>query len=150
MLKIKLDLTAALVAQRPLVRHEKAAYLFCATNRSVPYPLGRSRIVYIGSTNYVTGRVPASAAERAKRILGKHGIRGFSVFIVTCPPVQKVKPWHKLERALLIRFRERYGRQPMCNVAGKRLTQQGEFSKYFRRDAIDSILETLEGKSFRG
>jgi len=93
----------------------------------VKYPLGRSRIVYIGSTNNVLSRIPVSVGERARSILDTHGIRAFAVFIVSCHPLQKVRSWSKLERALLIRFRERYGKQPLCNTAGKRLTERGEF-----------------------
>jgi len=115
----------------------------------VKYPLGRSRIVYIGSTNNVLSRIPVSVGERARSILDTHGIRAFAVFIVSCHPLQKVRSWSKLERALLIRFRERYGKQPLCNTAGKRLTERGEFSKYFSRPDIDRILDHLEGESFQ-
>lgn len=146
---LKLDKKPALLAHRPLVKNSKAAYLFCSCSKIVKYSLGRSRIVYIGSTSNVVSRIPVSAGERAHSILNTHGISGFAVFVVSCQPVQKGKTWRKLERALLIRFRERYGRQPLCNTAGKKLVEHDEFAKYFSRAEVDCVLDRMEGKSLR-
>ena len=43
----------------------------------------------------------------------------FTVHVVTCTPRQKVKSWHKLERALILTFKDLFGAVPKCNVQGK-------------------------------
>lgn len=62
------------------------------------------------------------------------------VRIVTCGVRQNVQTWAKLERALLLVFREMYGEIPRCNAQTP--TESDEF-RYFKRERIKDILNTL-------
>jgi hypothetical protein len=62
--------------------------------------------------------------------------------VITCRPRQRVKTWVKLERALLLSFKELYGEVPKCNTQGKNIIEIDEFD-YFRRDRLKRILEDL-------
>lgn len=46
--------------------------------------------------------------------------------LLTCAPRQHVKTWHKLERALLLQFKDDYGRVPVCNTQGKNMVWRDE------------------------
>lgn len=83
-------------------------------------------------------------AVRSDEILSLHGVRSFRVAIITYtvrPGVRK--PWHKLERALLLSFRELYGEVPICNRTGMRMKETNEFG-YFSRRQMQRILEDLD------
>lgn len=64
------------------------------------------------------------------------------VRIITCGTRQNVKTWVKLERALLLVFRQKYGDIPKCNTMGTKIRESDEF-RYFTRARIRSILESL-------
>jgi hypothetical protein len=66
----------------------------------------------------------------------------FDVRIVTCGPRRGVKTWHKLERALLLTFREIYKQVPLCNGTGHGLTEKGEF-KIFAKKRLRDVIEDL-------
>lgn len=91
-------------------------------DKKFSYPSGRSRVVYIGTTKSGANRVAQSAAYWAETILRGHGVRHFEARIITCRPRQRVKTWVKLERALLLVFKEIYGDVPKCNTQGKNIT----------------------------
>jgi hypothetical protein len=110
--------------------------------RSLKYKWGRSRIAYIGTTKKGVARIAQSVAARAHDILSIYGVREFMVRIVTCSPKPGAKTWQKLERALLIVFRHKYGELPKCNTQGKNMRQLNEF-KYFTRRRLDRVLEML-------
>lgn len=131
----------AIRATRVLVAAQRVAYVFVAS-RPIQYRLGRSRVVYVGSSNYGLGRVTASVSDRAPAILGRHGVATFHAYVLTSAPRQRVKTWHKLERALLIRFRERFGEPPLCNAQGTAMRVAGEFD-LFSQARIDSIIDDL-------
>lgn len=59
---------------------------------------------------------------------------------MTCRRRQGVKSWVKLERALLVTFREMYGKLPRFN---KKAGGQDDVFDYFTRNRIRTILETL-------
>ena len=64
------------------------------------------------------------------------------VRIVTCASRKGMRTWMKLERALLLAFREKYGAVPMCNGTGKNMRWQDE-ETYFSRKRITAILNAL-------
>jgi hypothetical protein len=120
---------------------KKLVYVI-VTKKALRYPWGRSRVAYIGTTKKGMARFAQSAAAKAQDVLSLHGVREFSVRILTCGRRQSVKTWEKLERGLLIIFRQKYGALPKCNTAGKRMKARNEF-RYFRRDRLEKALEML-------
>ncbi len=131
----------AINVTRVSVRHKKLCYVVTA-NKVVRYPKGRSRIVYIGTTERGIERLANSAAYRAPNILGSAGIVHFDVHVVTCGTRQHVKTWRKLERALLLSFRSAHGAPPLSNVHGVKMRETNEFH-YFSRGRIRHVLEDL-------
>lgn len=120
---------------------DKLVYAILA-DKKVSYPTGRSRVVYLGTTKKGIGRIARSVAARAKDILDIHGVQEFTVRVITCHPRKNVKTWFKLERAMLLVFKDIYGKIPRCNKQGKRMKERDEF-KYFRRKRIERILDEL-------
>lgn len=119
----------------------KLVYVLVADKR-LQYPNGKSRIAYIGTTKKGVARIAQSVASRADAILQLSGVRTFRARVLTCRPRQRVKMWHKLERALLITFREQFGEVPRCNSHGKKMKQAGEFD-LFARARIREVLADL-------
>lgn len=140
-LNIALRRQAAMNVTRVSVRHDKLVYVIVA-DKKFQYPRGRSRVAYIGTTKNGVSRVAQSAAYRSDEILRKRGVQEFHVRIVACRPRQRVKTWRKLERALLIVFRETYGKVPLCNSYGRAMTL-GDELEYFSRARLKRILEDL-------
>ncbi len=62
--------------------------------------------------------------------------------MITCTPRQKVKTWLKLEKALLISFREQFGQVPQCNIHGKGIAETDHFS-IFSVSRLRTIIEDL-------
>jgi hypothetical protein len=108
---ISLKRETALSAKRILVGNQKLVYVLVGP-KPIKYEFGRSRILYIGTTKNGSARVAQSVASRADHILGTHGIKSFEARIVTCRPRRRVKTWEKLERAMLLCFRELFGELP--------------------------------------
>ena len=54
-----------------------------------------------------------------------------------------MKTWRKLERALLLQFREKYGTIPCFNTVGKGFHETNEFA-LFSRARVRQIIENLE------
>jgi len=140
-LKVKLRPGVALRVTRVSLGGERMAYVMLA-NRRIAYRFGQSRIVYIGTTRKGVGRIASSAASKAAQVLTMHGIREFGVRVVTCRPRRNVKTWVKLERALILTFRQVYGDVPVFNTQGKRLLETDEF-RYFHRERLLAIVSTL-------
>ncbi len=131
----------AIQVTRVSIKDKKLVYVILA-NKLQRYPLRRSKIAYIGTTQKGISRIAQSVAARAENVLSLHGVREFTVHVITCSPRPNVKTWEKLERALLIVFRQRYGALPKCNTQGKNMKERDEF-KYFRRDRLEQVLEKL-------
>lgn len=141
-LSIKAHRYEALYVSRVADNADHLVYVFSCDKR-LTYLNGRkSRIAYIGTTASGVWRLTSSAAERASRILGHRGVESFNAFILTCTPRQRVKTWHKLERALLLQFRELHGRVPICNTHGKKMVETDEFD-YFARSRVTDLIEDL-------
>jgi hypothetical protein len=130
-----LRLTAVSVAADHLV------YVFL-TDAKLEYEGGRSRIAYIGTTKNGAHRLASSAASRATKILNARGVWSFDARIITCRPRQRVKTWRILERALLLRFKDRFLEPPLCNVHGKSMREGDEF-EYFSPRRIDRLIDEL-------
>ncbi len=140
-LTISLKQKHAMQVTRVSIGKKKLGYLILV-KKPLRYPWGRSRIAYIGTTKKGMGRIAQSAAARAEGILSLHGVREFTVRVLTCSPRSNVKTWVQLERALLLVFRHQYGALPKCNTQGKNMKHRDEF-KYFKRDRIEQILDKL-------
>ncbi|SUE63191.1 Uncharacterised protein [Roseomonas gilardii subsp. rosea] len=141
-LKISLKRNPAMVVSKVAIGDEKLVYVACAS-RKLRYPKGNSPVVYIGTTKKGAERLFSSAAYRADDILNIHAVDSFEVRVITCRPRQNVKTWLRLERAMLVAFKERYGDIPRCNVHGAGMTEDGVFD-LFARSRVMAILEGLE------
>lgn len=141
-LNVSLKRGSAMDVSRVSIGNEKLVYLLLA-DRKIAYPKGRSSVVYIGTTKNGIGRVASSVAYRAPDVLAIRGVESFSVRIVTCRGRQRVKTWMKLERALLLTFRDLYGDVPHCNSHGRKMRRTDE-DKYFSPSRLKRILDDLE------
>jgi hypothetical protein len=140
-LKVKLRNGVAMRVTRVSIGKKKLVYVL-VTPKPQRYELGRSRVVYVGTTKKGIARIAQSVAARANVALDLHGVEKFEVRVITCAPRQKVKTWEKLESALLIKFREMYGELPRLNKRGKRTGWRDE-GDYFNIDRVQRIIEEL-------
>jgi hypothetical protein len=140
-LSVKLYRDEAIYVTRITATVERIVYVFVC-DKKLQYPKGRSRIAYIGTTKNGVWRIASSAAQRAKTILRKRGIYTFWAQVVSCTPKPGLKSWLKLERALLLEFRERFGKVPLCNGTGHKMTETDEF-ECFARSRIQRVVEDL-------
>ncbi|MFH1892667.1 MAG: hypothetical protein ABIK83_08320 [Candidatus Zixiibacteriota bacterium] len=141
-LTVTLKPTHAMTVTRVSLGDKKLVYVILA-QRKLKYLWGRSRIAYIGTTKNGMPRFAQSAAAKAEAVLGRHGVTEMEVRIITCAARQRVKTWVKLERALLLGFREKYGKVPLCNKSGKKMKRTDEH-EYFAPERIKSILDRLD------
>jgi hypothetical protein len=111
-LRIKQQRRPAITITRTALHASQLVYVASAS-KIVRYPWGKSRIAYIGTTKNGAYRIAGSAARKAPSLLTTYGIKHLEFFVVTCTAQQAVKTWRKLERALLIRFRELFGAVPL-------------------------------------
>ena len=143
-LRARLNKSVPLTVRRTDVKTARFAYVVVAS-KPYEYPFGRSPIVWIGTTRRGLTRIAESVASVAEEVLNLHGVLAFDVRVVTCPPRRRVRTWRKLERALLLRFREKFGEVPLFNQQGKKMRERDEF-KYFRREGLDRIFARLQTK----
>src|ERR1700728_1724568 len=111
-LKIQPSRTALLTLSRSPRWTDRMVYILTA-NKHQRYSdknlktVGRSRIIYIGTTKKGAGRPAASAVNKASEAFYHlHGVRTIEVHIVTCAAHRKKQAWKKLEAALLDTFRQ--------------------------------------------
>lgn len=141
-LGVSLKARPALHVTRVSLDNKKMVYVIVASKK-LRYRHGtRSQIAYIGTTRNGASRMAQSAASLTDRVLRRHGVKSFDVRVITCHPRQGVKTWRKLERALLLVFRETYGRVPECNTQGKRIRELDEF-KYFSKERLRKMLRLI-------
>lgn len=117
-LTVRPSRSAAIAVSRHAVRAQRLVYIACA-NRALRYKHGRSRIVYIGTTKAGVRRIAASAAQKAETLLHHRGVRALAFYVVTCASRPRVRTWLKLERALILAFREQFGEVPAGNKHGR-------------------------------
>lgn len=141
-LQVSLKTAPAMTVRRVALEHERLVYVICA-DRKLRYENGKySHIAYIGTTKKGLARVAGSAAYRAEDILWSRGVQSFDVRLVTCPGSNGIRSWCRLERAMIIAFREMFGEIPLCNVQGSGFEEHREFIT-FRRSRIDQIIRDL-------
>ena len=145
-LTIKVGRRPAIVITREALAHERLVYL-ALTSRPSRYPYARSRIAYIGTTKRGARRIASSAASKADRMLAKYGVKELSFYIVSCRSRQGLKTWHKLERALLLTFREMHGVVPHCNTQGKRMKWRDELDYFTSKRLRATISRYARGAS---
>lgn len=109
-------------------------------NKKLKYKYGRSNIAYIGTTRRGLKRIAESVAQRADRILSNHGVTKLTANFVSARGRKGAQVWRKLERAMIITFREKYGEIPRYNTHGKGW-QWSDERKYFNRDSILRLFE---------
>ena len=126
---------------RRAFREKKFVYLARA-NRRPRYPWGKSRIVYIGTTEVGAARIASSAVWKGADLLFQHGVKHLEFHVVSCGKIQNVESWKKLEKALLIKFRERFGAVPRANDRGKLMHWDDE-KKYFADRKLQEVLEAF-------
>src|SRR5712691_11347740 len=128
-LSVSLNAQPAMTVTRTSVASARLVYLIVLSKR-IKYPFGRSRIAYIGTTRQGVRRLATSMSTKAERALREHGVRDFETRVVTCKGRQRVQTWKKLERGLLLTFREMHGAVPEFNIQGSRMRRLDEFT-YF-------------------
>ena len=141
-LTIKTTRKPAVTITRTAVKNDRLVYLAVA-NKAVKYQYGRSRIVYIGTTKRGARRIALSAAAKASEMLSDYGISSLEFFVVSCQARQGVKTWHKLERGLILTFREIHGEIPSCNSQGSKIKWMDE-DWYFTRRRLRSVIEMYD------
>jgi hypothetical protein len=140
-LKVSLKRFQAIEVTRIAIGNQKLVYVLIA-DRKFRHPYGRSSIAYIGTTKKGIRRVASSAAHRAEDILGEYGVKKIIARIITCKPRSAVKTWVKLERAMLLMFREIYGKVPPFNLQGNKIKELDEF-EYFAREKLRKVVAEL-------
>jgi hypothetical protein len=140
-LTVKIQKQPCFVINRAAFRDMKLVYVVRA-NKNLSYPLGRSKIAYIGTTKKGARRIASSAVWKGEYLLYEYGIKHLELYIVTCGKIKGAKTWRKLERALLIRFREKFGKVPRANKVGNKMRIRDE-QKYFSQNKLDKILDEL-------
>jgi len=138
-LKIKFQKQPAITINRLAFRDDKLVYVARA-NKRIRYPWAHSRIAYIGTTQKGARRIASSAAWKGESLLYEYGINHLDFNIVVCGKLSGVESWKKLERALIIRFREIYGAIPKANKSGKNSRWRDE-KMYFSQDKLDKIIK---------
>jgi delta 1-pyrroline-5-carboxylate dehydrogenase len=87
----------------------------------------------------------SSASERVWEVFDHiHGVDKLTVHAIACRPVQRVKTWHKLERAAILAFREIYGTPPRLNGTGQNMVETDEFD-YFNREVVKRFIHRFAG-----
>lgn len=142
-LKVSLKPKPALTMRRVALEHERLVYVICA-DKKLKYPNGYSQIAYIGTTKNGISRVAASAAQRSWDVLWARGVQSFDVRLVTCRQRKGIRrgSWHRLERAMILGFRELFDEIPLCNVQGSAFEEGAEFGT-FNRSRIHQIIRDL-------
>jgi hypothetical protein len=128
---------------RTITKHKKLVYLLLAP-KPQKYSRGRSRIMYVGTTEKGISRIASSVATRSEAIFKKWGIKTIEIQIAWCRPLQKVKSWKILERAILSDFLSIHGGLPACNVQGKSYQWDSKVNSYFRRSAVTNLLSRFD------
>ena len=129
----------ALVINQNALDADRLVY-FAVANKKFKYRYGRSRIVYIGTTQKGAARIASSAASKANDLLSLHGVTHLEFYVVTCARRQRVKTWRKLERGLLLTFRELYGEIPKCNSQGSKMKWTDE-QRFFTQRRLKTTVQ---------
>ena len=137
-LTVKASKSPAITITRAAVRSRKLVYIAVA-NKKLEYKTGWSKIAYIGTTKNGAHRMASSAASKALDMLNIHGVTKLDFYVVVCKSRQNVQSWRKLERGLLLSFKDEYGEPPTCNTQGKNMGWRDE-DKYFAAQRLTSVI----------
>ncbi len=113
------------------------------TDRPLAYGHRKSRIAYIGKTGTGAWRLTSTVGERCEQLFANDGVDCFRLLVVTCPRVPRVDIFHKLERAMLLAFREKFDCLPRCNAPRSVVHEHDEF-ELLDKGRVLSILKSLE------
>ena len=112
--------------------------------------MGRSRILYIGSTERNAKRPFESLRDRAETLFEDSGARSLDVVYAEAARRQRVEKLEEiLENACLFQFRRTYGEVPIGNVAGSShlalddARARATAKRYFNFDRIEEVLRQL-------
>jgi hypothetical protein len=125
---------------------DRMVYILAA-NKHFPYKnkkttVGRSKILYIGTTKRGAGRPAASAVSKASEVFyHTHGVRTIEVHAVTSAAHHKKFIWKRLEAALLDAFWRRYLNLPKYNKVRPRPVEG-----LFGANALLKIIAQFEPK----
>jgi hypothetical protein len=108
-------------------------------NKPLRYQHGFSRIAYIGTTKNGVWRVATSAAWKAEGLFVRRGVHTLEFYIISTFRKGKYPTYRKLERALLLRFREKFGTIPHANKQGKNLRWRDEYD-FVTPQQVEKIL----------
>ena len=133
---------------RKIGRRDKLVYLLLAP-KPQKYLRGKSRIVYVGTTEKGISRIASSVATRSEAIFSRRGIRTIEVQVVWSAPLRGIRSWRLLERAILAEFLSFYGALPDCNRQGKHYKWDPKVSRYFKRNAVTNLLSQFDPKRGR-
>ena len=141
--RLKYHREPAITISRTAYAASELVYIASA-NKLIRYEHGTSQIAYIGTTKNGVRRIAASAAWKAEDILSRRGVNTLEFYLVASPRHGKHTTYLKLERALLLRFRERYGSVPIANKQGVRLRWR-EDDRIFSDASINKLLDDFSG-----
>lgn len=123
---------------RAALKADRLVYII-KSNKRQKYRFGRSRILYIGTTEVGAYRVAHSAVDKAYKFLRQYATKELQLYIVTCTRIPGVPTWEKLERALILQFRSIYGDVPRGNKTGMKMKWRDE-REYFRTETLEKAL----------
>jgi hypothetical protein len=138
---LSLSKASVMTLGRDALGADRLVYIL-AVNKPVKYTRGRSRIVYIGTTKRGVRRVAASVAHHAERLLRRPGLRSVDAHLLTYGAKRGARNlWAKLERAMLVIFKNEYGDIPLLNKVGMNFWPGKEFSYFSRHTLRKRVLE---------
>ena len=144
-LNISLQKEAAIRVNRVAIKDQNLVYVL-VIDKQIQYTYKKSRIIYIGKTGNGIKRIAESIAYISPDALKKHGVRQVSARIFTCSSRPEINTQTKLEKALLLSFREITGDVPEGNTQGKGIPETDEFNNYFARDRVRKLLEEIDSE----
>jgi len=104
--------------------------------------VGRSKILYIGTTKKGAGRPAASAVNKASEVFYHlRGVRTIDVYAVTCAKRKNVQTWRRLEAALLDAFLKKYFQLPKYNKV-----RPVHVERLFGANTLQKLIERFEAK----
>ncbi len=120
-LNVNLTKNPIMQVQRGAVHKRQCVYVL-TVNKPQKYAQGKSRIIYIGTTEKGAYRVAASAAFQASKVFEKEklfGVRTIYAHILSSKEKPGVETWKKLEFAALMAFKRLHFELPMFNIQYK-------------------------------
>jgi hypothetical protein len=103
--------------------------------------VGRSQILYIGTTKKGASRPATSAVNKASEGFRLRGVRTIAVHVVTCATHNKKYTWRRLEAALLDAFQQRYYQLPKYNKV-----RPNHVEGLFGSNALQKIIAGFDAK----